>query len=454
MGIKEVMKIKDPCIYRITFPDGKKYIGQTKNLSNRFKLYSNKISSGIDLSNADQAIAKFGIDNIDIDILSRIMIDNKSDLIACLSILEIKYIRSENTLYPNGYNSSIGGELLNIPVEYLSTEYNIDFGCKPLLLYNSDGIFIKEYSSINECAYDLGVDKKTIKPMINRRDTLFASKYMIRSKKGSNIPKEIIPFKPKTIKKRIYDIQTIKKDKIVYNKIYKDEFITRKIPIVNRRVLMYNSEGEYCNMFESATDAARYLGRKSIAKGVMVKGYIIFDYDGGEIRQKINMMKDSIVSKYKSYNDILTLKEGENIPSIILEQNIVSKYKVAQYSLNGNYIKTYDSLSLAAEDNLIFESGIRSCMNGTTRRAGSFIWRKVIDGKIVEPTKIDKKISSERKRKLDFKIIQKKINGDYVCTYNNISDAANKTGISYGSILSCIKGKTKRAGEYLWLKED
>lgn len=39
MKFEEANKLKCACVYKLTYPDGKCYIGQTKCLGNRVRLY-------------------------------------------------------------------------------------------------------------------------------------------------------------------------------------------------------------------------------------------------------------------------------------------------------------------------------------------------------------------------------------------------------------------------------
>lgn len=370
MKIEETKEIKDACIYRITFPNGMKYIGQTKDLSKRFNLYATLCNSDFkDNSQIIDKIRNVGLENIEIDILTTISTKNKSDLLLCLSILEIKYIRSENSLSPNGYNNSIGGELLGIPLEYLSTEFNINFGCKPILVYDSDGLFLNEYNSIKECAYGLGVDSKTIRPMIDRRDTLFASKYMLRYKKYDEVPKEIVPFKPKKVKKTIYEVNKIEKT------VYKEKNIYKKY-----QILKYNADGEYCGIYDTSSDAALSIGRSSIRKGVLTGGYIFLKYDGGDIKQNIGkVIVNGYSTRSRKYSEALTAKAGENIPPLDMYIPNNNDFKVGKYSLDGTFIEQYNSIREAVAKNNINYNVVWANIYGKTKKGKNFLWRKIED---------------------------------------------------------------------------
>lgn len=52
--------------------------------------------------------------------------------------------------------------------------------------------------------------------------------------------------------------------------------------------------------------------------------------------------------------------------------------KVAQYDLQGNFIRQYDMVKEAAEDNGLRVNVVSSCLRGRTKKGGGFIWKYVI----------------------------------------------------------------------------
>lgn len=86
--------------------NGKKYIGQSKNIRKRFQShhlvdYKNK-NSGVYNTKFYQAIRKYGIENFEVAVLELCKEEE-------LDELEIKYIRKFDT-FKNGYNSTEGGQ--------------------------------------------------------------------------------------------------------------------------------------------------------------------------------------------------------------------------------------------------------------------------------------------------------------------------------------------------------
>lgn len=82
--------------------NGMQYVGQTNNLVQRerdWKCFKKKYSNKY-ISNDRE---KYGIDNWTVQVLTES--DNREDAWE----LERRFIKNFNTLYPNGYNISIGG---------------------------------------------------------------------------------------------------------------------------------------------------------------------------------------------------------------------------------------------------------------------------------------------------------------------------------------------------------
>lgn len=366
MNFKEAKKLRFACVYRLSYPDGKCYIGQTKCLRDRIKLYESQLLSDSNPSSKNMdALKEFGASNVDISILREVSIEDKSDLLLCLSILEIKYIRELNTLYPNGYNCSIGGEILGIPTDLVSTDSSNNFWNKPVLVYDIDGNFVKEYPSIAKCAYSLGSDADTVSSKLDKRGSLLLNTYLVRSKRYGEIPQKIVGFKPKVVSKvkKVVKEQIVVKERSVY---------------VYPPTLKYNLEGEFCGEYETRLDAALSIGRKSIPYGVPARGYIFFKHDGGEIRQNIGKIEISR-KRLPKYSDVLNRDEEQAFPNTTKSswQNLINDFKIEQYTIYGDLVGVYDSIRDASQKTGLAYSGIWACVFGRTKKSLGYVWKKV-----------------------------------------------------------------------------
>lgn len=118
-------------IYKYTSPSGKSYIGQTtRSLAERAG-HNGKNYKGCSLM--FRAIQKYGFEAFEVEILAEVKKEQLDDY-------EKKYIVIFNTLSPNGYNLTEGGD---------------GFSRKKMKVYqysSSDGVFIKEWDSADEAA--------------------------------------------------------------------------------------------------------------------------------------------------------------------------------------------------------------------------------------------------------------------------------------------------------------
>lgn len=93
-------------IYMLTFPSNKSYIGKTKKgITHRFKQHVlNAVNNRQKSPYVENAIRKYGESNIVVQIL--LECESEDDL----SFHEIALIKEHNTLCPNGYNLTEGGD--------------------------------------------------------------------------------------------------------------------------------------------------------------------------------------------------------------------------------------------------------------------------------------------------------------------------------------------------------
>lgn len=373
------------CIYRITFPDGKYYVGQTQNLRERVRLYERNVRDLSKSSRVLDAIRVFGIENVGIEVLCPINGLSGDDLSLCLSILEIKYIRESDCIYPNGYNTSIGGELLGIPADVIETKFGVSssaFGCKPVLVYDVDGNFVAEYPSVNRCAYAMGVDDRSVTSVLDKT-RLLKSTYMLREKKYGDVPEKILPFKPEVVvqrrRKTEYDV--------VVEKSYRHKDL-------NNAAIMYDKDGNYVGLFDNVRKSRQYLQMTDtkLPFGRECRGVYLFHYNGGEIKKSLGPFTSKNLTTM-CYDDILALGNVPDIGkriSFVLEpkpetpakvkspQVVVvrePKPRIEKYTLDGKYVCTYENASFAAADNNVYSSAIHSCAKKKTRRCGDYIYR-------------------------------------------------------------------------------
>lgn len=143
-----------------------------------------------------------------------------------------------------------------------------------------------------------------------------------------------------------------------------------------------------------------------------------------------------------------------------------NKKEVHQYGIDGNYITTYKSAIEAAEK-LGRKSGgdINNAANGKVESAFGYFWKyekvdkiDISKYKITITNKgariIDMSYEARMKRRAGHgkPVNQYSIDGEYIATYNSITDAAEKTKTNSRGITGCCthKYRYKTANNYLW----
>lgn len=389
MKFEEAKKKRVSCVYCMEFPNGKKYVGKTKDLGRRLSLYERFTDVGS--KRLSDAIHEFGLDSIDVMILSELSCRDKVDLDLCLSILEIKYIRELCTTdSEKGYNVSFGGEVLGIPVEYLTTDKDVvkayNTGCKAVLLYDENGDFVKEYTSIAMCAYDNGWEEETVRKSIGR-NSLFYGRYFVRFKRYDYVPLRIELPKGYEVRERVK---------------YKTRIEEVVIPRERKRyvfvgALKYDMNGDFCGEYASKSEALRtFTNSNGAIWGKYYKGYILFKKKGDDYPTKIEPY--SVLSKKITKEYYVPADQLEDIPDVNKHigcdngdsfdgikkvtprcvdgkyTNIKHKFKVYQYTLGGEFVAEHDSIRDASHNTGVTYSQIYNCLRGATKRAAGFRW--------------------------------------------------------------------------------
>lgn len=169
-----------------------------------------------------------------------------------------------------------------------------------------------------------------------------------------------------------------------------------------------------------------------------------------------NGLYDYSKTEYKHSKDKVTIicsnhGEFEQIPDSHLRGNGCSKCndektkkrcskKIIQYTLQGNYIKNWNSMADVERELYINHSDISTCCNGKQKSAGGFIWCY----KGEEPN--DYHLSKHKGKK----IIQYDLFGNYIKIWNSAKKAAKNLNINAGNISSCCNSVRKSAGGYYW----
>lgn len=128
-----------------------------------------------------------------------------------------------------------------------------------------------------------------------------------------------------------------------------------------------------------------------------------------------------------------------------------SNRKVSQYDLNGNFVRSYNSIKEASDITSISSSNINyCCQKKKYKTAGKYIWRYTDDVLTNEEVKSLKNGTYLSRKSIYSPIKQYDIFGNYIKTYKNISLASQFTKTSQTAITNCCLGKVNTANKYVW----
>ena len=114
--------------------------------------------------------------------------------------------------------------------------------------------------------------------------------------------------------------------------------------------------------------------------------------------------------------------------------------KVDQFTLDGEYIRTFDTIKDALECvGGKCRNGITGVCSGRYKSSYGFIWKYSED--------INNKNSRDFAKNDIAQFSQK---GELIELFSSMTEASNKTGVSRDSIGCCCNGKSKTAGGYIW----
>lgn len=115
--------------------------------------------------------------------------------------------------------------------------------------------------------------------------------------------------------------------------------------------------------------------------------------------------------------------------------------KVLQYTLDGIFIKEYNSANQASNQTGICHSDICKCCRGDTPRAGKYQWKYSGDNKEIKPIKI----------RTDFSVLQiDKNTNEIIKEFSSLKEASEQTHIAKSIICKVCNGKGKTAGGFKW----
>ncbi len=434
-------------IYKIeNLINGKCYIGQTTTtIKHRWgQHYSNHKNT--DNMIICKAIKKYGKNSFIISKLEEVTTPSKDSLIEKLNALEIMYIKQENSIQPNGYNISIGGNNVSNRLK------------KSVDVYSMNGTFIENLPSCTESSEKYNISVSDVSAMCNGE--------LLKSKKCNYI------FRYKGEPYNIFDPFHYKRSTYIYRYTL-DGKLDKKYSSFSMASIDCTGNTSSRSAIRDAVNginhtACGYLWSKS--------DYETFSLDG--YRKKIEVdqydLNGNYIATYSSLSEA-TIAIGKNISYVsgitqccknertqaygyiwrykgnTLSINDVSvrlkNIKVDQYSIDGTFIKTHTSMQEALRDIGVKEnqvSNIKKCCDGVSPIRFGYVWRYTGEPFSLYPVYINKGGSSKP-------VSQYSLDGNFIKSYPSAKDAALAVGLKNGSqITSVCKGHGKTAKGYIW----
>lgn len=137
---------------------------------------------------------------------------------------------------------------------------------------------------------------------------------------------------------------------------------------------------------------------------------------------------------------------------------------IEQYTLEGKYIKTYDSAKIASEVAVVSRTSIENCARGESKSAGGFNWRYTNSHKVISEVVHEKSgrktgVPAHNKgkkyppgtRNVKYKeVYQYNLSMDFIKKWDTIQQASDSLQISRSSIENCARKVSKTSGGFIW----
>ena len=179
----------------------------------------------------------------------------------------------------------------------------------------------------------------------------------------------------------------------------------------------------------------------AIAKAIIKYGWDNFQKEviySGLTSQEADEKEKELIREYREKGECYNISDGGKN-----DMRGVNDHRVLQYSLDGEFIKTWDSIKEACETlygNYKAQANIVRCCKGRSHRAYGYIWKYAESDEEIVP------VSPYRAPICQFN----KKTGEYIATFPTIRAASKATGIGETSIGNNLRGWSGSAGGFLW----
>lgn len=385
--------------------NGRSYVGQTRTSLYHRREQHIRDAVTDSINHFHLALTQYGKDAFEWKVLDEFS-GTKEEVIHALNVAEEYHILKHRTMLDEyGYNATKGGYSSDKFADVIKKRALANYGGRAVLQYDLDGHFLREYDSIAEV--------KRVMNAMSRKSTDFVGRmwrgYQWREKINEYFPRKISPY------------------------------VIPSSPGVG--VVVYTIDGKFYKAYSKQAECWKDLGEKCKVRdgfdGVRVKScskgkYLVFR-DNGDYPQEIKVEIVYPIQKTSSNYD--------------------NRVSVSQYSLEGDFIRSFDSIVEANKVTGVNKKGILAgCKKPLPYVVGyktKFLWRY---GKSQQ--KIDVIIKEKKEvmqRTLEHRILQYDASGNFVKEWENMYQAAIQTGESHNLIRKqCLGLPTKKKTPSVW----
>lgn len=305
-------------IYKITCTaNNKVYIGLSSNLEQRIKAHISKLTHGTHTNKHLQAAWDlYGENSFTFDIIEY------CDDVNMLKEREIFYIskyKSDNREY--GFNNTAGGDGLNYCTDEVREKLSISKTKKSVVRFDLYGNYIDEYRNVMFATKAVNGNYASIRACCDKR-----SGY-------------------KTSSNSIW----MYKDDYLQNGLDLSQYKNMQGIACSKEVIQYDKNGNYIATFESAHDVERKIGISFKLVSAVCTG--------------AKSVSHGYVFRYK----------GDPFNKYAVKDNI--QKSVDQFDLDGNLVKTYESIAQASRDLNVNGTAISKAVNNKCKTGYGYIWK-------------------------------------------------------------------------------
>lgn len=413
-----------------------------------------------------------------------------------------------------GYNATAGGYSSDKFAEHIKRRAQALGGrARAVLQYDANGNFVREFESINAvCAY-LGKPKMHGKVLFG--DGLHYG-YQWREKTSNFFPQKIEPYK-KPIKCGGVAVLVYREDGAFFGRYetranafravgasgavremdgkpiflhhhqLRDFYFFKEVPNPPERVEIieikkevkeskpcgvrvaaYTIDGTFIREYDSMSEAARECRASVVRIGQICKmplpivlhpnstRTILWRYSDGNPKPKIEVIDHRAKKVEKMVWRLQPDGTKIRVPVVVTESKAneykkIMEHRVIQYSLEGEFIKVWESAYVAGLTSGETASYIGHSLKGDQRAKAKFIWRHYAED---YPRRIDTTWVSSAVERESEPIVQLNRAGEVIARYADRKEAARATGVSISHVCNIVAGKVRHPSVRLLRESD